>query len=71
MSRELWVSIEGKDEKEHKLEFDADGNMFIDEKQLQFHKKVELRWFELLLLTITTVSVAAQALHAWLPCFSK
>lgn len=71
MSRELWATIEGKDRKKQKLEFDADGNMYINDKRVQFHKKVELRWFELLLLTITTVSVAAQAFHAWLPCLSR
>lgn len=69
MSRETWITIGSKDEKEHKIAFDRDGSMYINDKKVQIQKKVGLRGWEFFFLVITALSVFAQALHAWLPCF--
>lgn len=43
------------------LEYDQNNNLYVNGKKLLTQKKISFRWYELILLTLTTLGVLTEA----------
>lgn len=49
------------------LQYDQNNNLYVNGKKLLTLKKISLRWYELILLTLTTLGVLTEAIVSAMP----
>lgn len=49
------------------LQYDHNNNLYVNGKKLLTQKRVSLRWYELTLLTLTTLGVLTEAIVSAMP----
>ncbi|HEU5280607.1 MAG TPA: hypothetical protein VFU82_01310 [Gammaproteobacteria bacterium] len=49
------------------LQYDKNNNLYVNGKKLLTQKKISLRWYELILLTLTTLGVLTEAIVSAMP----
>jgi hypothetical protein len=66
------IRMEGPQEPEFLLQVSKKNNhLYINGKKILVEKKVTLRWYELFLLTLTTIAIAISGLESLLNIFKK